>query len=141
MKRSVGRFALFVFILLTVFYMVPTIHKFAKYLADISWTEKSKYQSRSGYYSFFLTDGQIYIGKISRQDDREINIKDVYYAISDQGVVSLNNYIKGIDFSLVRVGREIHGPENSVVLNRKKVIFYKNLAPEGKLAEAIKNVK
>ncbi|HET8669104.1 MAG TPA: hypothetical protein VFM05_00340, partial [Candidatus Saccharimonadales bacterium] len=40
-------------------------------------------------------------------------------------------------FSLVKLGCELHGPLDQMVINREQVTFWENLGTEGKVTKAI----
>jgi hypothetical protein len=45
------------------------------------------------------------------------------------------------NFSLVKLGNEIHGPEDNMSVNLEHVLFVENLKPESKVVEAIREYR
>jgi len=41
------------------------------------------------------------------------------------------------DVSLVKLGCELHGPEDEMLINRDQVIFWENLKADGQVAKAV----
>ncbi len=42
---------------------------------------------------------------------------------------------------LIKLGEEVHGPEDAMIINRDQVLFYENLKPGGKVSQLIQNYK
>ena len=42
---------------------------------------------------------------------------------------------------LVKLGKEIHGPEDEMIISRDQVLFYENLKTDGKVAQSIEKYK
>lgn len=104
----------------------------------------------TGYQAVFLTNGQVYFGKLSTDKDW-INLTDIYYlqvtqnlqqaATSDQG----KNATPATDtpasnqpnIQLVKLGSELHGPEDAMHIEKDKVLFWENLKSDSKVISAI----
>ena len=86
----------------------------------------------------FLNGGQVYFGKINSLNPQFMRVSDIYYlrvnqqVQPDQQAQQANN-----DISLVKLGCELHGPEDSMVINREQVIFWENLKTDGQVAKAV----
>jgi hypothetical protein len=65
-------------------------------------------------------------------------MSDIYYLRVNQQVQpngqqsSSNN-----DISLVKLGCELHGPQDQMVINQNQVIFWENLKDDGQVAKAV----
>lgn len=42
---------------------------------------------------------------------------------------------------LIKLGDEIHGPEDEMILSKDQVLFYENLKTDGKVAQSIEKYK
>lgn len=42
---------------------------------------------------------------------------------------------------LVKLGEEVHAPEDEIMINREHVLFYENIRPEGRVSQLIKDYK
>lgn len=103
----------------------------------------------SKYQAVFLAGGQVYFGKIDYINDNYLRLKNVFYIQSDATSQSdIDNKTKakttGSDNSteagsmkLIKLGDEIHGPEDSMTVNRSQVLFFEDLKPDGKVAKLI----
>jgi len=96
--------------------------------SEASLVDKNRYQA------VFLNGGQAYFGKIKSLNERYIDISDIYY-ISTNGQ-SGNNQQANI--SLVKLGSELHCPQDRMIVNRDQVLFWENLNDDGKVVNAIK---
>lgn len=120
-------------------------------LAAIGWfttkalgslTADSAVKSKE-YQAVFLTNGQVYFGKVSRVDSSYVKLTDIYYLQVQQTVqpkdaaAAANNQ----QVSLAKLGGELHGPEDVMFVSRQQVLFWENLKTDGKVAKAISDYK
>ena len=90
----------------------------------------------------FLTNGQVYFGKITGVNDKVVDLQDIYYLNSQQQPDTSNkNATQQTNFSLVKLGCELHGPADQMIINREQVSFWENLKSDGKVAKAIEQFK
>jgi hypothetical protein len=99
----------------------------------------------SDYSAVFLTNGQVYFGKINTLTDQELDIDSIYYLQVDQqkdlsqsGSNSSTNAANS-NISLVKLGNELHGPNDRMRINRNQVLFTESLKDDSKVVSAIKN--
>lgn len=83
----------------------------------------------------FLTNGQVYFGQIKDINSQYVDLQDIYYLNSQSN--SSDNNSAPTSFSLVKLGCELHGPTDRMVINREQVSFWENLSTSGKVAKAI----
>lgn len=93
--------------------------------ADI---DKDKYQA------VFLDNGQVYFGKITELNPQYVTITKIYYLNTDG---DLNQLKDDGNVSLVRLGCELHGPADKMVINRSSVTFWENMRADGQVVKAI----
>jgi hypothetical protein len=98
------------------------------------------------YQALFLTNGQVYFGKLAQSDSKTVNLKDIYYLQVQQTVQPKPNEspeetAKNQKISLAKLGGELHGPEDAMYVDRSQVLFWENLKGDGKVVEAIKDYK
>lgn len=93
------------------------------------------------YQALFLTNGQVYFGKLANVDDKYVKLTDIYYLQVQQQVQpdQNKNSNQQPQVSLAKLGSELHGPEDTMMVNRDQVLFWENLKNDGKVVEAIKN--
>lgn len=99
------------------------------------------------YQAVFLTNGQVYFGKIGASKGDYIGLSDIYYLQVDQSVQpSTENKDTesqnattdaNSNVQLVKLGNELHGPEDQMQISSEQVLFWENLKNDGKVAQAI----
>lgn len=96
------------------------------------------------YQAVFFTNGQVYFGKLSPLNQDYMTLKDVYY-LQSEGSTEANGSENPQDstsdqssMQLVKLGKEIHGPEDEMVISKDQMMFYENLKDDGKVASTIK---
>lgn len=97
------------------------------------------------YSAVFLTNGQVYFGKMEKNDRTEIVLNDVYYLqVTPEGGQTSQQTLNTLNqtrFNLVKLGDELHGPTDELFINRSQVIFYEYLRDDSKVVESIKSQK
>lgn len=93
-------------------------------------------QMQEGLYAVFLTNGQVYFGEIDGTSVNTIVLKNIYYLQSDRQAqaADLN---KQSDVKLIKLGKELHGPEDQMLINRENVLFVERLRDDSKVVKAI----
>jgi hypothetical protein len=92
------------------------------------------------YQALFLTNGQVYFGKLSNVDNSYVRLTDIYYLQVQQNVQPADSSNKSQPkVSLAKLGSELHGPEDQMEVNRDQVLFWENLKADGKVANAIRD--
>jgi hypothetical protein len=101
-----------------------------------------KYVDTAKNQAVFLTNGQVYFGKVTSITDQYVNLVDIYYLNSQQQEgTNSQQQNQQTNFSLVKLGCELHGPADQMVINRDQVSFWENLKTDGKVAKAIDQFK
>jgi hypothetical protein len=97
------------------------------------------------YQAVFLTNGQVYFGKLTSSRGDFLELKDVYYLQVQQDVQGATEEQseeakkdEQSQVSLAKLGSELHGPENAMQVNREQVLFWENLNDNSKVVSAIK---
>ncbi|HEX8762747.1 MAG TPA: hypothetical protein VF733_03215 [Candidatus Saccharimonadales bacterium] len=104
--------------------------------------KEAKYVIKDKYQAVFLTNGQVYFGKLNRVHDSFVDLQEIYYLNSQQQPESGNkNEAQQTSFSLVKLGCELHGPADQMIINRDQISFWENLKTDGKVAKAIEQFK
>jgi len=96
------------------------------------------------YQAVFLTNGQVYFGKVSHVDSSYVKVTDIYYLQVQQTVQPKDNTPAAANnqqVSLAKLGGELHGPEDAMYVSRQQVLFWENLKTDGKVAKAISDYK
>ena len=85
------------------------------------------------YQAVFLTNGQVYFGKVKEANTKYVDLRDIYYLNSQ----TTENNAQPTSFSLVKLGCELHKPADMMVINRDQVSFWENIQTDGKVAKVI----
>ena len=96
------------------------------------------------YQALFLSNGQVYFGRLSGVDKSYVKLKDIYYLQVQQQVQpgqQQQNNQQQPNVSLAKLGGELHGPEDTMYVSRDQVLFWENLKTDGKVAKAIEDYK
>ena len=101
---------------------------------------QKKQAAVSDYHAVFLTNGQVYFGKITEERERYIKLTDIYYLqlkqpLQNQGAVEQLN---PSDISLIKLGNELHGPTDAMNINRDQELFTEQLREQSKVMSAIR---
>lgn len=101
----------------------------------------------SKYQAVFFSNGQVYFGKLHASNGDYMRLTDIYYLQSQQSTDdkdSSNPQETGTDqnnVQLVKLGDEIHGPEDEMIISKDQILFYENLKSDGKVAQSIQKSK
>jgi hypothetical protein len=107
-------------------------------LLYIGKDKEAKYVDTGMNQAVFLTNGQVYFGKVKAVTDDYVNLTGIYYLNSQQQPDAANKTeTQQTSFSLVKLGCELHGPSDQMIINRDQVSFWENLKSDGKVAKAI----
>lgn len=94
---------------------------------------------RDRYQAVFLSNNQVYFGKISNVNADYVDLTDIYYLQVQQSVQPSDGKSEtNPQVSLAKLGSELHGPEDRMRINRDQILFWENLKEDGKVVEAIK---
>lgn len=92
----------------------------------------------SDYQAVFLTNGQVYFGKISQTRDTYVVLKDIYYLqVNKQLQPADTQTASQSQLSLIKLGNELHGPDDLMHINRDQILFFEDLKSDGRVAQAI----
>lgn len=113
-------------------------------LSSNSSFNENKSINTKEYQAVFLTNGQVYFGKISDLNHKYVSITDIYYLQVQQSAdnnTSLQNASgssdKNSQVSLAKLGNELHGPEDKMSVASDQVLFWENMKNDSKVSQAI----
>ncbi len=99
---------------------------------------ESGYVDTGKMQAVFLNGGQVYFGKITTLNSKYLRVADIYYLRVNQTVQpNQSNTNAAQDVSLVKLGCELHGPTDEMLINRDQVVFWENLKSDGQVAKAV----
>lgn len=82
------------------------------------------------YQAVFLSDGQIYFGKLSDIDREWVVLSRIFYLQVEQQVQpdrGTDKENQAPKISLAKLGNELHGPEDEMYIQRENILFWENL--------------
>lgn len=98
----------------------------------------------SKYQAVFLNSGAVYFGKLQILNAGYMKITDVYYlqtqendATNPQPAASSSS----TNLQLVKLGSELQGPTDEMIINKDQVTFFENLKSDGKVTQSIEKFK
>jgi hypothetical protein len=94
------------------------------------------------FQAVFLTNGQVYFGKLKAVNGDYYKLSDIFYLQangagqeSDNPQEATNSESPNVQ--LIKLGNEVHGPEDEMVIARGQVLFFENLKSDGKVSSTI----
>ena len=92
--------------------------------------DKNDFIDPDAYQAVFLANDQIYFGRLKNINPDYLILSDVYYVkIDDSGAGQL-----------VKLGAiEPHGPQDKMIINKNRVLFWENLTPDSQVIRTIQN--
>jgi hypothetical protein len=100
--------------------------------------QEGEFVNKDRVQAVFLTNGQVYFGKVKDVSSQYVDLQDIYYLNSQQQpATGAETDAQSTTFSLVKLGCELHGPVDQMIINRDQVSFWENLKDDGKVADAI----
>lgn len=108
------------------------------YLIIFDDSGEKKYVNKDRLQAVFLNGGQVYFGRINSLNGNYLHLSDIYYLRVNQQVQPGQEANQSQDdISLVKLGCELHGPEDSMLINRDQVMFWENLKTDGQVTRAV----
>ncbi len=106
---------------------------------------EGKFVNSKQMQAVFLNGGQVYFGRINDLNNNYLRMSDIYYLRVNQTVQpdqqNSNQAANQNDISLVKLGCELHGPQDQMLINREQIIFWENLKDDGQVAKAVAEYK
>jgi hypothetical protein len=96
--------------------------------------------AKDNYQAVFLTNGQVYFGKLYRETSLYAVLREVYYLQLAQAPQPAGEGAQ-VSINLVKLGSELHGPEDEMRINRDHILFVEDLKADSQVVKAIKQFK
>ncbi len=95
------------------------------------------------YQAVFFTNGQVYFGKLHPLNSEYMKLNDIFYlqaktASSNPQETAANN---STDVELIKLGNEIHGPVDEMIISKSQILFFENLKSDSKVSTSIVKYK
>jgi hypothetical protein len=91
-----------------------------------------------GWQAVTLANNQVYFGKISSVTKNDIRLTNIYYLQEDGANAGYPADISQKSMSLVKLGEELHGPEDLMTIGRAHIVYVQTLKDSAQVVQAIK---
>ncbi len=98
---------------------------------------ENKLVDTSKYQMVYLADNQYYFGKIKAINSKYIDLQNIYYLNSQNSQGTNSTSSTNSTLQLVKLGCEVHGPYDEMVINTDQVTFWENLRDSSQVVKAI----
>ena len=95
----------------------------------------------SKYQAVFFTNGQVYFGKLTNLSGGYFKLNKIFYLQADTtkdisgNPQSTSSQVS--DVQLIKLGSEVHGPDDEMIISKDQILFFENLKNDGKVTTAI----
>lgn len=90
------------------------------------------------WQAVFLSNGQVYFGKLTNENSQFISLEQIYYLqVQQPADAKATPAPNQQQISLIKLGSELHGPVDSMKINRQHVLFIEQMKSDAKVVEAI----
>jgi hypothetical protein len=91
------------------------------------------------YQAVFLTNNQVYFGKLYNTRSAFPVLKDIYYLQVTQSLQPKDPTAPvQPQINLVKLGNELHGPKDEMKINRDQILFFEDLKETSAVVAAIR---
>jgi len=135
-KTKIVASVVFLAVIILLFWSVNSLFFNNRNIVRLSnWADVTKYQA------VFLSNGQVYFGKVADVNSQTLVLENIYYLRSNSalqtGEATTTSQLSD-NFALIKLGNEIHGPQDKMSINLNQVLFTEDLKDSSKVVEAIK---
>jgi len=116
-------------LILLLFIAVIFFVAFSDKKSEDSFVDQTKLQA------VFLQTGQVYFGDIAELNGQYIDLENIYYLQTSS--TDATKADTDTNVSLVKLGCELHAPDDRMLINRDQVTFWENLHADGQVAKAV----
>ena len=110
--------------------------------AAIGGSNQASAIKKDKYQAVFLNNGQVYFGHIKDLNNKFVNLQNIYYlqtnntSSTDQSAATSSP----TNVTLVKLGCELHGPYDQMIINDSQVLFWENLQDNSQVVQKIKQL-
>ena len=100
-------------------------------------TALQSFVDERGYQAVFLSDGRVYLGRLTSASDEYYVLRDVFYLQQAPGAESDEENTQQV---LPRMG-DIHGPTGRMLIPKDAVVLVENLRGDGELSRTVDRLR
>ena len=89
---------------------------------------------RMQWQAVFLANGQVYFGHLRNYNRGYARLREIYYLQAQQPLQSGQT---PIGLNLVKLGSELHGPEDVMMIPKNQILFWENMKDDSQVVKAI----
>ncbi len=92
------------------------------------------------YQAVFFTNGQVYFGKLHPLNNDYMKLTNIFYLqakATDSSNPQATSTSSSSDVQLIKLGNEIHGPEDAMIVSKAQVLFFENIKNDSKVTTSI----
>ena len=93
------------------------------------------------YQAVFLSNNQVYFGKLYNANSSYPTLRDIYYLQVTQVLQPKDPKSPAQQINLVKLGGELHGPEDAMSINKAHILFFEDLKSDSQVVAAISDYK
>ena len=90
------------------------------------------------WQAVFLNNNQVYFGRLSESTKDYVALKEIFYLRAVQPLQQGAD-VPSPALSLVKLGSELHGPEDVMYIPKSNILFWENLKTDSQVVQAITN--
>jgi len=94
------------------------------------------YNLTGEYQAVFLTNGQTYFGQVGEVNEEVLILNNVHY-LQSQTPLQTGPQPKESEIALIKLGSEIHGPQNQMIIPKTSISYIENLKETSAIVRAI----
>ncbi|MBI5732957.1 hypothetical protein HY967_03290 [Candidatus Jorgensenbacteria bacterium] len=92
----------------------------------------------ASWQSVFLTNNQVYFGHLKNYNREYVVLNDIFYLRVAEALQQGSSQ-QPPSLNLVKLGGELHGPQDMMYIPKDKIMFWENLKDDSQVVQAINN--
>lgn len=100
--------------------------------------------NQDAWQAVFLTNGQVYFGKLETINRNFVVLTNIYYLQVSRPLQQPENAPQDEqqpNLNLIKLGDELHGPEDTMYIERNNIMFWENLKNNSNVVRAIEEAR
>ncbi len=93
----------------------------------------------SKWQAVFLSNNQVYFGKLKDVSSNYLTLSQVYYLRTATELEQ--NQAAGSNLNLIKLGGEVHGPEDTIYIPKASVLFWENMKDTSRVVQTINSTR
>ena len=92
------------------------------------------------WQAVFLNNNQTYFGKLENYNFGYVKLTNVYYLRAGENLQQGGD-VKADNLSLVKLGGELHGPEDVMYIRKDSILFWENMKETSRVVGLIRSAR